>query len=89
MFGYSWSEDGGPGGPCGRVIILEEDLQVAPDFFAYFRALERLLDQDHDLLGGEDIVFGIYIYMCMCTLLTTRRAHSLLLAVFSCICLER
>lgn len=34
-----------------RVILLEEDLQIAPDFFSYFAALAPLLDQDETLLA--------------------------------------
>lgn len=33
-----------------NVIILEEDLQIAPDFFSYFQKLIPLLAQDHQLL---------------------------------------
>ncbi len=29
-----------------RVIVLEDDLEVAPDFFGYFRAAARLMDRD-------------------------------------------
>eukprot|EP01039_Chlorochromonas_danica_P005570 gene5570-6133_t len=34
-----------------RVIILEEDLQIAPDFFEYFAATASLLDQDDTLMA--------------------------------------
>jgi alpha-1,3-mannosyl-glycoprotein beta-1,2-N-acetylglucosaminyltransferase len=34
-----------------RVIILEEDLLIAPDFFDYFAATKPLLDEDQNLLG--------------------------------------
>ena len=34
-----------------RVIILEEDLRIAPDFFAYFEATAPLLDKDPNLLA--------------------------------------
>ena len=34
-----------------RVIILEEDLEIAPDFFEYFAALSPMLDSDPSLLG--------------------------------------
>jgi alpha-1,3-mannosyl-glycoprotein beta-1,2-N-acetylglucosaminyltransferase len=34
-----------------RVIILEEDLHIAPDFFEYFRAMAPLLDSDNSLLA--------------------------------------
>ncbi len=33
-----------------RVIILEEDLEIAPDFFEYFAATSPLLDNDPTLL---------------------------------------
>ena len=36
-----------------RVIILEEDLQIAPDFFEYFAALVEMIDTDDQLLGGR------------------------------------
>lgn len=32
-----------------RLIFLEEDLEVAPDFFSYFEATAPLLDQDSSL----------------------------------------
>lgn len=35
-----------------RVIILEEDLMIAPDFFEYFASLVRILDSDSSLLGN-------------------------------------
>lgn len=60
VFGYAWPEgaDAGSGStaPCRRVIILEEDLEVASDFFVYFRALERLLDEDASLLGTSCVL---------------------------------
>lgn len=34
-----------------RVIILEEDLHIAEDFFSYFDAMAPLLDQDRSLLA--------------------------------------
>jgi len=34
-----------------RVIILEEDLRIAPDFFDYFEATAPLLDKDPNLLA--------------------------------------
>jgi alpha-1,3-mannosyl-glycoprotein beta-1,2-N-acetylglucosaminyltransferase len=34
-----------------RVIILEEDLRIAPDFFEYFEATAPLLDRDPTLLA--------------------------------------
>jgi hypothetical protein len=36
-----------------RVIILEDDLEVAPDFFDYFTAVEPLLDNDASLLAAS------------------------------------
>ena len=33
-----------------RVIILEEDLEIAPDFYEYFGAMAPLLDRDEHLL---------------------------------------
>lgn len=36
-----------------RVVILEEDLEVAPDFFSYFEAVALLLDQDPRLLAAS------------------------------------
>lgn len=36
-----------------RVIILEEDLQIAPDFFEYFAAVAPLLDSDNQLLAAS------------------------------------
>ena len=33
-----------------RVIILEEDLQIAPDFYEYFSSLKTMLDNDNSLL---------------------------------------
>ena len=34
-----------------HVIILEDDLEIAPDFFDYFSATEPILDTDETLLG--------------------------------------
>lgn len=34
-----------------RVILLEEDLQIAPDFFEYFAATSELLDKDSTLMA--------------------------------------
>jgi len=36
--------------PVGRVIILEEDLEIAPDFFEFFGAMAPLVDSDPTLL---------------------------------------
>ena len=38
------------GAPYSGVIILEEDIEVAVDFFSYFTATAKLLDQDPTLL---------------------------------------
>lgn len=34
-----------------RVVILEEDIHVSPDFFGYFKATAPILDQDFTLLA--------------------------------------
>ncbi|OAE32180.1 hypothetical protein AXG93_1793s1110 [Marchantia polymorpha subsp. ruderalis] len=36
-----------------RVIILEDDMEVAPDFFDYFEAMADLLDRDSSLLAAS------------------------------------
>jgi alpha-1,3-mannosyl-glycoprotein beta-1,2-N-acetylglucosaminyltransferase len=36
-----------------RVIILEEDLKIAPDFFDYFGGIKDLVDSDINLLGAS------------------------------------
>lgn len=36
-----------------RVIVLEDDLEVAPDFFQYMTAAARLLDEDETLLAAS------------------------------------
>ena len=36
-----------------KVVILEEDLEIAPDFFSYFAAIASLLDQDPSLMPGS------------------------------------
>lgn len=36
--------------PVSRVIILEEDLQIAPDFFEFFGAVAPLVDSDPSIL---------------------------------------
>lgn len=36
-----------------RVIILEEDLQIAPDFFEYFAAVTQLVDSDPTVLAAS------------------------------------
>merc|ERR1711938_296549 len=41
------------GGATRRVIVLEEDLQVAPDFFGFFAATAPLLDADATLLAAS------------------------------------
>jgi alpha-1,3-mannosyl-glycoprotein beta-1,2-N-acetylglucosaminyltransferase len=37
--------------PPQRVVILEEDIHIAPDFFGYFKAMAPLLDNDPSLLA--------------------------------------
>lgn len=34
-----------------RVIILEEDLHIAPDFFSYFSSMATILDEDPSLMA--------------------------------------
>lgn len=34
-----------------RVIILEDDMEIAPDFFEYFEATGKLLDEDRSLIA--------------------------------------
>jgi alpha-1,3-mannosyl-glycoprotein beta-1,2-N-acetylglucosaminyltransferase len=36
-----------------RVIILEDDIQIAPDFFDYFTAIEPILESDSTLMGAS------------------------------------
>lgn len=58
---YGWAlkklfgdgEGGLPGGypQADRVIILEEDLHISPDFFDYFASTAPILDQDETLLA--------------------------------------
>lgn len=45
---FAWSP--GDSQLVENVIILEEDLQIAPDFFEYFAATKPLLDQEDTLL---------------------------------------
>ncbi|KQK02182.1 alpha-1,3-mannosyl-glycoprotein 2-beta-N-acetylglucosaminyltransferase isoform X2 [Brachypodium distachyon] len=35
----------------GRVIILEDDMEIAPDFFDYFEAAAKLLDDDKTIMA--------------------------------------
>lgn len=35
------------------MTILEDDLEIAPDFFGYFRAMERVLDADGSLMAAS------------------------------------
>jgi alpha-1,3-mannosyl-glycoprotein beta-1,2-N-acetylglucosaminyltransferase len=37
--------------PPQRVVLLEEDIHIAPDFFGYFKAMAPLLDNDPSLLA--------------------------------------
>ena len=39
--------------PIKRVIILEEDLEIALDFFEYFGAVKSLVDEDTSLLAAS------------------------------------
>jgi GNT-I family len=41
----------GAGAGVKRVIILEEDLKIAPDFFEFFAAVANQVDTDETLLG--------------------------------------
>jgi alpha-1,3-mannosyl-glycoprotein beta-1,2-N-acetylglucosaminyltransferase len=34
-----------------RVIILEDDMEIAPDFFDYFEAAAKLLDNDKTIMA--------------------------------------
>ena len=45
-----------------RVIILEEDLQIAPDFFEFFASTAHMLDTDKDLLGMYSHLFLRTLY---------------------------
>ena len=49
LFGLGSGGEGGQG-PYAGVIILEEDIEISADFFSYFNATARLLDQDESLL---------------------------------------
>lgn len=42
-----------------RVIILEDDLLIAPDFFEYFEATSPMLDSDESLLGIRHCLHNI------------------------------
>jgi alpha-1,3-mannosyl-glycoprotein beta-1,2-N-acetylglucosaminyltransferase len=46
-----FSSGSGSGTAVKRVIILEEDLQIAPDFFEFFASTVNILDEDSSLLG--------------------------------------
>ena len=37
-----------------RVIILEDDLEVAPDFLEYFAAMAPLLDRDDSIMAAAE-----------------------------------
>ena len=43
-YGFGLMEAFGVGEDIGRVIILEEDIEVAVDFFSYFEAMSPMLD---------------------------------------------
>ncbi|KAG2706229.1 hypothetical protein I3760_05G094700 [Carya illinoinensis] len=36
---------------CSRVIILEDDMEISPDFFDYFEATAALLDKDKSIMA--------------------------------------
>jgi alpha-1,3-mannosyl-glycoprotein beta-1,2-N-acetylglucosaminyltransferase len=36
-----------------RVIILEEDIEIAPDFYEFFAAVAPMLDTDSTLLAAS------------------------------------
>ncbi|XP_013595225.1 alpha-1,3-mannosyl-glycoprotein 2-beta-N-acetylglucosaminyltransferase isoform X1 [Brassica napus] len=36
-----------------RVIILEDDMEIAPDFFDYFEAAARLMDRDETIMAAS------------------------------------
>jgi alpha-1,3-mannosyl-glycoprotein beta-1,2-N-acetylglucosaminyltransferase len=46
-----------------RVIILEDDMEIAPDFFKYFEATSHLLDNDRCAAYG--LFLCIYYYSSM------------------------
>jgi alpha-1,3-mannosyl-glycoprotein beta-1,2-N-acetylglucosaminyltransferase len=50
-FGWALGELFARGHP--RVIVLEDDIEVAPDFFDFFSATEPLLDADRTLLAAS------------------------------------
>ncbi|CAH2075787.1 unnamed protein product [Thlaspi arvense] len=37
----------------GRVIILEDDMEIAPDFFDYFEAAASLMDRDKSIMAAS------------------------------------
>ena len=45
-FGWALGKIFGPEGGASRVIVLEDDLDIAPDFFNYFLATATVLDSD-------------------------------------------
>ena len=49
--GYDSSSSSTELPPCQRVIILEEDIKVAPDFFSFMHAMAPLLESDPTLLA--------------------------------------
>jgi hypothetical protein len=51
-----------------RVIVLEEDLEIAPDFFQLFGACAPLLDDPAGLATGADNSFSrpaLFVLCCM------------------------
>ena len=48
---FAMKGGGDAGGPYAGVIILEEDIEIAPDFFSYFTNTAPLLEADPTLLA--------------------------------------
>jgi alpha-1,3-mannosyl-glycoprotein beta-1,2-N-acetylglucosaminyltransferase len=51
--GNPWALLTGLSPRVARVIILEEDLEIAPDFFSFFGAVRPMLDADTSLLAAS------------------------------------
>lgn len=45
------ADDGGLG--ADWVTILEDDLEIAPDFFSYFRAMEDVILKDDTIMAAS------------------------------------
>lgn len=43
-------------GEIERVIILEEDIEIAPDFFEFFSSIKTMVDEDVSLLGRASLM---------------------------------